>query len=141
MVKKYLKTLSAELETLATFRDFIEEVCRENGVEEETCFDIKLAVDEACTNIIQHGYAGMNPGSIILDVRVDNQKAQVHITDFGHPFEPNEAPTPDTSASLEERPLGGFGLFFIYQSMDEVDYVTNEEGNTLMLTKRFNDSQ
>jgi anti-sigma regulatory factor (Ser/Thr protein kinase) len=37
---------------------------------------------------------------------------------------------------LEDRPTGGLGLYFIYQSMDEVDYETNEDGNTLILIKR-----
>jgi anti-sigma regulatory factor (Ser/Thr protein kinase) len=130
-------TRAAELSGLAEFREFIEENCAELQVDENTCYDLKLAVDEACTNIIQHGYAGMNPGSIMLELKATSGEVKVYITDFGHPFEPSSAPAPDIDAPLEARPLGGFGLFFIYQTMDEVDYRTSEEGNCLILTKRI----
>jgi serine/threonine-protein kinase RsbW len=129
-------TRAAELESLEDFRDFIGKNCRDHpAIDQEFIYDLKLAVDEACTNIIQHGYAGMNPGSIILACQVGDDRVKLSITDFGHPFEPSEAPAPDPEAGLEERPTGGFGLFFIYQTMDQVDYETHEDGNTLILIK------
>lgn len=105
------------------------------GVTDEILYDIQLAVDEACTNIITHGYAEMDPGSVILDLELDPGQLTVSLTDFGHSFEPGAAPAPDVDASIEERELGGFGLFFIHQSMDEVDYRVTEDGNTMILTK------
>ena len=106
-------------------------------MDKPTLYDLKLAVDEACTNIIIHGYSGMNPGSIILSIEIDPINIVLTITDFGHPFEPSEAAIPDVQAGLDDRPMGGFGLFFIYQSMDLVEYETNEDGNCLSLTKRI----
>ena len=50
-------------------------------------------------------------------------------------FEPADAPKPDIEAALEDRPLGGLGLFLIYQTMDNIDYQSSEEGNTLTFTK------
>lgn len=137
MYRRRRMTRAAELSVLAEFREFIEKNCAELQVDDDTCYDLKLAVDEACTNIIQHGYAGMNPGSIMLELRATPDEVKVRITDFGHPFEPSSAPVPDIEAPLEERSLGGFGLFFIYQTMDKVDYRTGEEGNCLILTKRL----
>ena len=136
-MNQYRITRAAELDSLSAFRDFIDEVCRENDIDEDAAYDLKLAVDEACTNVVQHGYAGMNPGSIMLDLTVKDGEVEVRLTDFGHPFEPSSAPMPDITVPLEERPLGGFGLFLIYQTMDEVDYVTGEAGNTLILRKRI----
>ena len=136
--KRYQTTRAAELETLAGLRDYIDSVCRENtGIDDAFIYDMKLAVDEACTNIITHGYAGMDPGSVILALELGDDQVRMTITDFGHPFEPSEAPVPDVEAALEDRPVGGFGLYFIYQTMDEVDYQTNEDGNCLILTKRL----
>ncbi len=137
MYRRRRMTRAAELSVLAEFREFIEKNCAELQVDDDTCYDLKLAVDEACTNIIQHGYADMNPGSIMLELRATPDEVKVRITDFGHPFEPSSAPVPDIEAPLEERSLGGFGLFFIYQTMDKVDYRTGEEGNCLILTKRL----
>jgi anti-sigma regulatory factor (Ser/Thr protein kinase) len=129
-------TLCAELDSLPAFREFIDQNCQQNpAVDETTRYDLKLALDEACTNIITHGYAGMNPGSIMLDLDIDNQKVTMNITDFGYPFEPSESPRPDVEAALENRPMSGFGLFFIYQTMDEVCYNTSEDGNCLTLEK------
>ncbi len=138
MRNKHQITRSAELESLAVFRDFIEKVCKQHrSVDDQICYDLKLAVDEACTNIITHGYAGMNPGSIILSLEIAPNKAVVTITDFGHPFEPSEASLPDVEAGLKDRPMGGFGLFFIYQTMDEINYETTEDGNRLTFIKQL----
>jgi anti-sigma regulatory factor (Ser/Thr protein kinase) len=135
MMNKYRTTRAAELETLGIFREFIAKVCQENGINEEISFELQLAMDEACTNVIQHGYAGMNPGSIILDLELTAEEICLQITDFGQPFEPSSAPKPDTDAPFEEREMGGFGLFFIYSVMDSVDYETSELGNILTLRK------
>ncbi len=138
MKNQHQMTRSAEMESLSVFRDFIEKACKQHqSVGDQICYDLKLAVDEACTNIITHGYAGMNPGSIILSLEMEPNKAVVTITDFGHPFEPSEASAPDVEAGLEDRPIGGFGLFFIYQTMDEINYETTEDGNRLTFIKQL----
>lgn len=131
-------TRAAILESLSEFREFIDGSCRDHpGIDSQILYDLKLAVDEACTNIITHGYAGMNPGSIILACEVEESQVRLTITDFGHPFEPSEAPKPNIEAALDERPMGGFGLYFIYQTMDQVGYKTTEDGNCLTLVKKL----
>lgn len=131
-------TRSAELQSLAAFRDFIDTALAGfPEISEEVRYDLKLAVDEACTNVIVHGYAGMNPGSILLTIQVLAQAFRMTITDFGHAFEPDEASMPDLEAGLDDREMGGFGLFIIYQIMDEVAYETTGSCNRLILTKRL----
>lgn len=137
MTNKLRLTKSAELESLGQFRKFIDDACTARGIDEETNYNLRLAVDEACANIITHGYAGMNPGSIILELEFAPPQVIVRLTDFGRPFEPCEPLAPDVNAALEDRPTTGFGLFIIYGTMDHVDYQTREEGNTLILTKRL----
>ena len=138
MSKTLQTTRAAELESLPVFRELVETGCRQQpGIDDRTRYDLKLSVDEACTNIITHGYANMNPGSIVLSLQFEPRQVVVTITDFGHPFEPSEAPMPDVTAALDDRPTGGFGLYFIYQSMDEVSYETTEDGNRLTLVKRL----
>jgi len=131
-------TRAAELETLSIFRDFIKDTCAGlPGINAQILYDLQLAVDEACTNVITHGYAGMNPGSIILAIEMHSEKVVIDLTDFGHQFEPSEAPMPDVEASLEGRPMGGFGLYIIYQTMDEISYETSEDGNCLTFVKNL----
>jgi anti-sigma regulatory factor (Ser/Thr protein kinase) len=135
MSQRFQITRAAELESLQIFRDFITECCARFDIPSDTVLELKLAVDEACTNIIEHGYKGMNPGSIILSFRIQPDRILVQITDFGHIFEPVEAPKPDVEAALGDQELGGLGLFLIYQTMDNINYVSSEEGNTLTFTK------
>ena len=135
---KHQITRAAELEALQVFRDFIASACQtHSGIDAQTRYDLQLAADEACTNIMTHGYAGLNPGSIILALELEPWRVVMTITDFGHAFEPSETPMPDPGAALEDRPTGGFGLYFIYQTMDEVDYKTDDTSNQLILVKKL----
>jgi anti-sigma regulatory factor (Ser/Thr protein kinase) len=77
----------------------------------------------------------MDPGSIILDLEMEPEKLRIRITDFGHSFELDNTPVPDVTAPLEDRPLGGLGVFMIRQSMDQLDYQVTEDGNSMILTK------
>lgn len=134
-------TRSAELSSLAEFRKYISMVCRQYPeVDENIVYDLQLAVDEACTNIISHGYKGLNPGSIVLALEFKGDSFEINLTDFGHAFEPSETSAPNIDAGLEDRPTGGFGLYFIYQTMDNIDYATNIYGNRLTFIKRLNPS-
>jgi anti-sigma regulatory factor (Ser/Thr protein kinase) len=138
MSHRFQVTLSAELESLSNFRDFIVKCCTKFNVQNEVVLELKLSVDEACTNIIQHGYKGMDPGSIILTFRIEAERILVQITDFGHIFEPVETDQPDINVDIDEKELGGFGLYLIYQTMDNIDYLASPEGNTLTFTKFLN---
>lgn len=134
---RYQTTRAAELETLETFRDIIDQACQENGIVDDACHDLKLAVDEACTNIITHGYKDMNPGSIMLVLEFEPSSVAVEITDFGHAFEPVEPEAPDLETSLADPSGEGMGLYFIYQTMDEISYRSGEDGNVLTFIKRM----
>jgi anti-sigma regulatory factor (Ser/Thr protein kinase) len=140
MGNSHKMTRAAELETLPIFREFLDRSCREYGIVSEVRDDLKLAIDEACTNIISHGYEGMNPGSIILEVLLQPTRILLNITDFGHPFEPAETSAPDIHALLKGESTGGFGLYLIYQTMDSVDYQTTVDCNRLTLIKKLPDT-
>lgn len=138
MTERYQIAQAAELASLAAFRDLIDSACREQPhIDQDTCYDLKLAVEEACTNVVTHGYAGLNPGSMVLCLEFDLGQIRVTLTDFGHPFEPYEPDPPDVEASLEEGLSHGFGLYLIYQMMDEIHYESGEDGNHLTFVKRL----
>ena len=64
MAETFRITRAAQLEALGDFRTFLKEHCAgKTGVDDQVLYDLQLAVDEACTNIITHGYADMDPGS------------------------------------------------------------------------------
>lgn len=135
MRENLILTRAAELDALPRFRAFIADVCARRGVSNDVAFELELACDEAATNVIKHGYAGMNPGSIMLELRPQAHKITMILSDFGHPFEPVETDAPDVNALLDDAPTSGFGLYFIYRTMNDVSYYSDEQGNHLVLVK------
>lgn len=133
----YQTTHAAELESLPLFRQLVDRACQAHGIGAETAMALKLAVDEACTNIVEHGYEGMDAGSIILELVVHKEEVIVDITDFGHPFEPYEPEKPDAEQLLEDPSAGGFGLYIIYQTMTHIEYEAGDMGNRLRFYKQL----
>lgn len=126
----------ARLENLRSFRDFVEEACRKAGGD-AACFDLKLAVDEACTNIVMHGYAGRDPGPITLSFERDQERLTVEIFDRGRPFDPKDIRSPDLEEGWQSRSGGGLGWHLILSAVDEVVYEPDAtNGNRLRLVKR-----
>jgi anti-sigma regulatory factor (Ser/Thr protein kinase) len=138
MGSRFQITCAAEYNSLSILRDYLDQACdRYDYITPEMRYDLKLAVDEACTNIIEYGYAGMDPGTIILAFEIDPACISLTLTDFGQPFEPSEPEPPDIEEQFKQGTTSGFGLYFIYQTMDEIDYTTSEAGNTLSFIKRL----
>jgi serine/threonine-protein kinase RsbW len=129
-------TLPAELDSLAKISEFISDGTTRAGLDDHAAWQVQLAVDEAATNIIQHSYDGMTPGSIVLTWRRDENEFIVTLLDHGHSFNPDEVPSPDVKSPLEERQAGGLGLFIMGQLMDTVNFTFDpNEGNLLTMTK------
>lgn len=137
MRENFILTRAAELDALQAFRDFIVRVCKQLKISDDIAFQLQLACDEAATNVIQHGYAGMNPGSIMLELRPQSKKITMILSDFGHPFEPVPTDAPDVDALMRDEPTTGFGLYLIYSTMNEVSYFSDEQGNHLVLVKEL----
>lgn len=140
MTNKLQLALPGEISSLTAIQQFVDSACEAAGIDNETSYDIKLAVDEACMNVIQHGYKGKDPGSVIVSFQYGVRQVVIHITDFGHPFEPSEPPQPDHEKVLAGT-SGGYGLFFMYKIMDSITYETTETSNTLTLIKYLTDEK
>ncbi len=128
-------THPAKLESLALFRELIQDFCQDINV--EVLYDIQLAVDEICTNIILHGYKDMEPASITLKLEFDPAEIKISITDTGHPFQPKQPPDINLHATAEEREIGGLGLSFVFMSVDDLQYESTASGNITRLLKKI----
>jgi serine/threonine-protein kinase RsbW len=126
-------------ENLSYIADFVAQAARQAGLDERAMYGIQMAVDEACTNIIEHAYGGEGKGSIRLICQNQPEGLQVTIYDQGIPFDPAQVPELNTQAPLDERQVGGMGLFFIYRLADRVEFTFGApQGNQLILFKRRN---
>lgn len=125
-------------ESLARIAEFVTAAAKSAEMTEDDVFHIEMAVDEACSNVIEHAYA-TQPGRIDLTCSSDEPGSlKIVILDQGQPFDPASIPQPAMAdpAQLEVLQEGGLGLYFMRRLMDEVhfEFVPNE-GNRLTMIK------
>lgn len=136
MAEKRRLVIAADLTNLGDVRDFIEEASRSLGAQESAVMDLYIAVDEAVTNIILHGYA-QKSGEIEIELNPEGNTLVVYLRDKAVAFNPSTHAVPEPVAQLESGKIGGFGLYLIRHLVDEVRHrVTNSGGNELTLVKR-----
>ena len=128
-------TIAAELQNLAKLRRFVAETAATLEVEPEAIGDIQLAVDEAATNIIRHGYQNQ-PGQIEVEMSQIADDIIIWLRDEAPPFDPTTVRQPDLTSPLHKRPPGGLGIYLMRQNVDEIHHrLTAKGGNELTLIK------
>jgi serine/threonine-protein kinase RsbW len=128
--------IPARLEHLGEVRRFVWEASLALNVEPDIVSDMLLAVDEATTNIIVHGYRGCR-GTIEVVVEHASGALVVRLRDEADPFDPCCVPPPDLDLPLEQREPGGLGVHLMRQVVDEVSHrPMGERGNELTLVKK-----
>jgi glutamate/tyrosine decarboxylase-like PLP-dependent enzyme/anti-sigma regulatory factor (Ser/Thr protein kinase) len=126
----------AKLENLADIRGFVREQAAILDVDKDTTADMVLAVDEAATNVITHGYQDQE-GVIEIEVRREGDAFIVHLRDETVPFNPTTISSLDLTLPPEERILEGMGVGLMRRRTDEMSHrVTLQRGNELTLVKR-----
>jgi len=114
----------------------VAEAAKEAGFDEDDVSRCQLAVDEACTNIIEHGYGGEDKGKIEVACEALPGELTITIRDQARQFDPNVAPPPKLETTIENLGVGGLGLHFMRQVMDRVEFSYENGGNKLILVKR-----
>ena len=144
MGKKRSLTISGRYKEIKHACEFVSEGAAHAGFDEDAIFQVQLACDEACTNVIEHTYQAEGVGDITLSWEVRGDKFIVVIEDKGHPFDPDDippAPVPPLpiDASVEDDlKVGGLGVYFMRKLMDKVTYSYREgSGNVLTMIKQL----
>jgi serine/threonine-protein kinase RsbW len=133
-MRKVQLTLCNGFYPINEVRNFMANICHQLGFKRNEIYKIKAAVDEACTNIIQHSYR-KKKGSINIRLDSDDTKITIYMKDAGKAFKPKKARrrTPDEIINVQKE--GGLGLSMIEQIMDEVRYVRKQKYNQLIMVK------
>ena len=126
--------LPADIQEIPRMNEDLAGYLSSEGVPENEILDIQLAVEEAVTNTIKHGY-GEKPGSIWISCRVLESTIEIVIQDEAIPFDPLTLPPPDIMASAEDRPIGGLGVMLIRNLMKDVFYRYENGRNILTLVR------
>lgn len=127
---------STGLPDLTEMRRFVEASSAELGATEEAIGEMVLAVNEAVTNVLIHGYRSKK-GEVDVVVESSGPNLIVRLRDNAPLFDPTSVPAPDVTLSLDQRAPGGLGVHMMRQFTDELIYrVTSGGQNELLLIKR-----
>jgi serine/threonine-protein kinase RsbW/sigma-B regulation protein RsbU (phosphoserine phosphatase) len=129
--------LANDLAALAELADRVERFGAEQRLSANVVNALNVVLDEAVSNAINHGYAAGARGEIAVRLRREPDGVTVEVVDDGRPFDPLQAPPPDLTLPLEQRPIGGLGVHLIRNLMDEVSYARIGGRNVLKMAKHL----
>lgn len=130
------------LEDIELARQFVADFARHAGINEDVIHSCELAIDETCTNVIEHGYQ-MNgtDKEIVVVCAISSPYFDLTIIDEGPPFNPLEHLEPNPDMPLHQRGEGGWGIYFVKQMMDQVSYERRGRFNCFLMRKRLTSLQ
>ena len=128
--------LPANMDNFEPLMDFVQSQMEKAGYDKKKTQKIRLACEEIIINIIRYAYPDKK-GSVEIHFNTTEggKGYQVKIIDWGIPFNPLSIPEPDTSMPIEEREIGGLGIFLVRNVMDKIDYQRNGDKNILVCEK------
>ena len=130
--------IAATLENLDAVMAFVDQQLEEAGCSMKTQMQIDIAVEEVYVNIAHYAY---NPeiGGVTIRVQIEEEPLAVILTfiDKGKPYDPLAKEDPDVTLAVEDRQIGGLGIFMVKKSMDNISYEYNEGRNILTLKKKL----
>ncbi len=130
--------INASLDMLSAAMDFIKTSVDNISCPKDACSDILTACEEVIVNIISYAYPSGHQGLIEISVRsTPGVFVEITISDFGKPFDPLSIPDPDIGKPIEERQIGGLGIFLVKNMMDDLKYTRDRGINMLRLLKRL----
>ena len=130
------KTFAASMETIPDIVGFVSETASVMGVHPKRVMHLELAVEEAAVNICSYAYE-IPPGEVTIRISRETEVVRIELLDAGVPFDPLAADAPDIRSELENREVGGLGIFLIRRMLDEVHYSRSGDRNILSLAVRY----
>jgi anti-sigma regulatory factor (Ser/Thr protein kinase) len=116
-------TVPGTLDSLGPVADYVKMAAAEAGLDKKASYRLRLAVDEIATNIVTHGYAEAGrEGNLTLQADIDRKVLTISIEDTGVAYEPQIQPPDGLDSPLEERQIGGLGVYLAIQNVDKFHY-------------------
>lgn len=129
-----LKNSFGEIKRL---KEALHEYCEFRELPSNVVFALTLSLDEIVTNVISYGYDDCGEHHIDVALRSGQGVIEVSVVDDGKPFNPLEIRTPDLNRPIDERPVGGLGIYLVKTYMSELEYKRVGVKNCLIMRKRF----
>lgn len=124
--------LPAELASLERFTEFVRAGARDAAVPEHDFPDLELILEEVLVNVFRYAYPEHQAGTVAVGCSMGPADSlQVEVRDRGRAYNPLDAPVPDLTLDVEDRPIGGLGVFLVRQLADSVTY-SREDGENVL---------
>ena len=132
------KTFPAKTEALSDVLGFVEEMLESYECSMKIQTAVCVAIEEVFVNVANYAY-GSGSGDVTLDIGFNEEDRSVtfRLSDEGVPFDPLQKPDPDITLSIEERQIGGLGIFIVKKTMDSVSYAYENGKNILTMIKKI----
>ncbi len=133
-------TIKSKIEELEKMRQAIQNFANMHGINTNEAYQITLAIDEICTNIIEHGFKNIPHYDIEIAMYVENRQFIIEIHDESAPFDMRDFKKLDIKKHISNYNVGGLGIFIVTSIMDEINYQPIDElhqYNKLTLVKNI----
>ena len=139
MMLKHEISIQNDLRELGRLTAFLEEAAAAWGFSNDLLFHLNLVAEEVVSNIILYGFNNsLAEENILVELSFGQGELKMRVTDHGIEFNPLKVPPPDDlDKPVSERKIGGLGVFFVRQLMDQVEYHRIGDCNVLILTKKI----
>ena len=128
-----------DIQSLPLVNEWIEQCCEEAGLGLDWVMKFQLVLEEMVSNVIFYAYdPQQQEAANELRFTWEAGTVSILLRDWGKPFDPTAKEDPDITLSVDDRPIGGLGIFMVKQLMDEVRYERVGSSNLLTLQKRIN---
>jgi len=130
------RTFDASLDRIPEVVGFVTETAAGMGVHPKRVMHLELAIEEAVANICSYAYA-VPPGEVTVRITKESEFVRIELIDEGIPFDPLALEEPDIKSELENREVGGLGIFLMRRMLDDVHYSHIGSQNILSLAVRY----
>ena len=127
--------LKADMAGLQTADRALDEFAAPRAWPETALVQVRLVLEEIMMNVISYGSDGAVIPNVRLHLAQQGAALSMEIADDGVAFDPLQAPAPDLDADIDDRPIGGLGVFLVRELMDSVAYRREAGWNRLSVTK------
>ena len=130
--------LHNDIQQIPQLAEFVEAVADAAKLDVGLTMSLNLALEEAVSNVIMYAYPRGSDGLVDVEAVIRKNEVEFIITDSGKPFDPTASPEADTTLGVEDRPIGGLGIFLVKNIMDVVEYERSKDGkNILSMIKKI----
>ena len=131
-------TVEAKIENVDKVTEFVNEVLEEKDCPLKVQMQLDVAIDEIFGNIAYYAY-GKGRGNATIQIEMEDNPPKITLTfiDQGIPYNPLESKDPDITLYIEDREIGGLGIFLVKKTMDELSYEYVDGQNILTMKKEL----